>query len=105
MESKHRTPTSPFKLGRKPFNRTSMESKHDLIVQSLPVESPFNRTSMESKLVKRANSYLVDTTFNRTSMESKQTLCESRSLISRRTFNRTSMESKLYRIWNKYDFR
>ncbi len=53
----------------------------------------FNRTSMESKHQILPNSPLPDFAFNRTSMESKQSI-KPELTTPRRTFNRTSMESK-----------
>ena len=56
-----------------PFNRTSMESKHALIIDSRLIGEvfAFNRTSMESKHLNATMKVATRHPFNRTSMESK----------------------------------
>ena len=81
-------------FGQSPFNRTSMESKLEILALVGRLKMPFNRTSMESKRWRGfGQARRPALTFNRTSMESKHCPVALAVFVCL-PFNRTSMESK-----------
>ena len=98
-----------------PFNRTSLESKHNILPGAIThavlliepvwnrnfigfdvvfcVSTAFNRTSLESKLEHHLQIVACRWAFNRTSLESKRG-CRGCQGIAAAAFNRTSLESK-----------